>query len=86
MDHNQLEINPANSTVSPSINSSVNAVSLETEIPEVLYRGMKDFLGSNPKWDQYSLMSTAVANFLFQNGCTERAVTEKYLNDLFMRN
>ena len=58
-------------------------VSLETEIPEVLYRGMKDFIGSNPQWDQYGVMSSALANFLFQNGCGDRAVTEKYLNDLF---
>ena len=58
-------------------------VSLETEIPEELYRGMKDFIVSNPKWDQYGVMSSALANFLFQNGCGDRAVTEKYLNDLF---
>ena len=37
----------------------------------------------NPKWDQYEVMSSALANFLYQNGCTDRAVTEKYLNDLF---
>ena len=43
-------------------------VSLEAEIPEVLYKGMKDFIGNNPHWDQYRLMSSAFANFLFQNG------------------
>ncbi|WP_320674557.1 DUF2811 domain-containing protein [Prochlorococcus sp. MIT 1341] len=60
-------------------------VSLETEIPEVLYLGMKDFISSNPSWDQYRVMSSALANFLFQNGCGDRAVTESYLNDLFTR-
>ena len=60
-------------------------VSLEAEIPEVLYRGMKDFIGVHPQWDQYRVMSSALANFLFQNGCEERAVTERYLNDLFSR-
>ena len=60
-------------------------VSLEAEIPEVLYQGMKEFLGSNPRWDQYSFMSSALAHFLFQNGCEDRAVTERYLNDLFIR-
>ena len=60
-------------------------VSLEAEIPEVLYRGMKDFIGGHPQWDQYRVMSSALANFLFQNGCEERAVTERYLNDLFSR-
>ena len=42
-------------------------VSLETEIPEVLYKGMKEFIGNNPNWDQYRLMSSALASFLFQN-------------------
>ena len=59
------------------------SVSLEAEIPEELYRGMKKFICSNPQWDQYTLMSSALANFLFQNGCESRAVTEKYLDDLF---
>ena len=60
-------------------------MSLEAEIPEVLYKEMRCFIGTNPNWDQYSLMSAALANFLFQNGCADRAVTEKYLNDLFRR-
>ncbi len=59
------------------------SVSLEAEIPEALYRGMKKFIYKNPQWDQYTLMSSALANFLFQNGSGNRAVTEKYLNDLF---
>ncbi len=63
--------------------SNEASVSLEAEIPEPLYRGMKKFITKNPQWDQYSLMSSALANFLFQNGCENRAVTEKYLNDLF---
>jgi hypothetical protein len=60
-------------------------VSLEAEIPEVLYQGMKAFIGSNPAWDQYQVMSSALAQFLFQNGCSDRAVTERYLDDLFSR-
>ena len=59
------------------------SVSLEAEIPEELYKGMKDFIETNPQWDQYRLMSSALANFLFQNGSQDRAVTERYLNDLF---
>ncbi len=59
------------------------SVSLEAEIPEELYMGMKEFICLNPQWDQYTLMSSALANFLFQNGSEDRAVTEKYLNDLF---
>ena len=63
----------------------ISLVSMEAEIPEVLYRGMKDFIVLNPSWDQYQLLSSAIAQFLVQNGCTDRAVTERYLDDLFTR-
>ena len=59
------------------------SISLEAEVPEALYVGMKDFISSNEKWDQSKLISSAIANFLFQNGSEDRAVTEKYLNDIF---
>ena len=59
------------------------SISLEAEVPEALYVGMKDFIGTNPTWDQYRVLSSALANFLFQNGCDDRAVTERYLNDIF---
>ena len=84
MDLNQHQTTVALKTeASESCVSS--SVSLEAEIPEVLYRSMKDFIRTNPEWDQYKVMSSALANFLFQNGCEERAVTERYLIDLFMR-
>ena len=63
--------------------SDILPISLEAEIPEALYVGMKDFISSNNKWDQSKLISSAIANFLFQNGSDDRAVTEKYLNDIF---
>ena len=59
------------------------SISLEAEVPEALYVGMKDFISGNEKWDQSKLISSAIANFLFQNGSDDRAVTEKYLNDIF---
>ncbi len=67
--------------VIPTIN-----VSLEAEIPEALYLAMKQFISENPNWDQYRVISSALANFLFQNGSGDRAVTERYLNDLFALN
>ena len=78
------------STSTPHLTRSASAqahayVSLEAEIPEVLYRGMKDFIGDHPSWDQYRVMSSALAHFLFQNGSDNRAVSERYLNDLFMQ-
>ena len=59
------------------------SISLEAEVPEALYVGMKDFISGNENWDQSKLISSAIANFLFQNGSDDRAVTEKYLNDIF---
>ena len=59
------------------------SISLEAEVPEALYVGMKDFISGNENWDQSKLISSAIANFLFQNGSEDRAVVEKYLNDIF---
>ena len=83
MDLTQLENSVEIKEVSFPKASSNSCISLETEIPEVLYNELKEFICANPKWDQYEIMSSALANFLYQNGCVDRAVTEKYLNDLF---
>ena len=58
-------------------------VSMETELSETLYKTMKDFVLSNPTWDQYKLINSALATFLVQNGCTDNSVSEIYLNQLF---
>ena len=58
-------------------------VSLETELSETLYNTMKDFVLSNPTWDQYKLINSALATFLVQNGCTDNSVSEIYINQLF---
>ena len=60
-------------------------VSLEAEVPEVLFEGMRSFLQSRPDWDQYRVITSALAGFLFQNGCGDRCVAQHYLNGLFMR-
>ena len=85
MNRNHLERCHEMGSTERAAASKASYVSLETEIPEVLYRGMKDFIGDNPSWDQYRVMSSALAHFLFQNGCDDRAVTERYLDDLFIR-
>ncbi len=59
------------------------SISLEAEVPEAIYVAMKDFISMNDSWDQSKLISSAIANFLFQNGADDRSVTEKYLNDIF---
>ncbi len=60
-------------------------VSLEAEVPEALFDGMRAFLQSRPEWDQYRVITSALAGFLFQNGCSDRCVAQHYLNGLFMR-
>ena len=62
-----------------------HCVTLEAEVPEVLFQGMRRFLDSHPQWDQYSLMTSALAGFLFQNGCQDHHVTQHYLDGLFLR-
>jgi hypothetical protein len=59
-------------------------VSLEAEVPEALFEGMRAFLEGRPEWDQYRVITSALASFLFQNGCTDRCVSQHYLNGLFM--
>ena len=47
------------------------------------YEWVFDFVLSNPTWDQYKLINSALATFLVQNGCTDNSVSEIYLNQLF---
>jgi hypothetical protein len=61
------------------------SVSLEAEVPEVLFDGMREFISSHPHWDQYRVITSALAGFLFQNGCCDRSVTDAYLDGLFLR-
>ena len=77
------QINQINLTDKKFAECSSNKVSLETELSETLYNTMKDFVLSNPTWDQYKLINSALATFLVQNGCTDNSVSEIYLNQLF---
>ena len=61
------------------------SITLEAEVPEVLFLGMRSFLESHPQWDQYSVITSALAGFLFQNGCQDHNVTQHYLDGLFLR-
>ena len=54
-------------------------------MPELLYEGMRQFISNHPQWDQYRLVTSALANFLFQNGCSDQTVTQHYLNGLFLK-
>lgn len=60
-------------------------VSVENQFPEDLFDAMSGFIAGHPEWDQYRLIQSAVAGFLFQQGCKEPAVVQHYLNGLFRR-
>lgn len=60
-------------------------VSVENQFPEDLYDAMVVFIAGHSEWDQYRLMQSAVAGFLFQQGSKEPAVVQHYLNGLFQR-
>jgi hypothetical protein len=60
-------------------------VSIENQMPEDLFDAMREFIRCHPQWDQYRLMQAALAGFLFQHGCQERAVARHYLDGLFRR-
>jgi hypothetical protein len=60
-------------------------VSVVNEFPQDLYDAMRDFIAGHPNWDQYRLLQAAVAGFLFQQGCQDRAVARHYLDGLFRR-
>jgi len=87
MEFNQIETRveevKSNENLTCENDLDLLSISLEAEVPEALYLGMKDFISSNKKWDQSKLISSAIANFLFQNGSEDRSVTEKYLDDIF---
>ena len=58
-------------------------MNIETEIPEILFKEMKDFIESKSDFDQYTFLTSALNNFLYKNGCEDRRVAENYLNDIF---
>ena len=67
------------------VEAEAGSISLEAEVPEVLFDGMREFLRSHPQWDQYRLISSALSSFLFQHGCSDKGVSQHYLNGLFLR-
>jgi hypothetical protein len=60
-------------------------VSLEAEVPEALFEGMREFIRQHPHWDQYSVITSALAGFLFQNGSPDSSVKDQYLAGLFSK-
>ncbi|MFM7676151.1 MAG: DUF2811 domain-containing protein [Synechococcus sp.] len=65
--------------------SRVEPVRIDNEIPHDLGQAMGNFLASHPQWSEGRLLQAALAGFLFQHGCQERAVVRLYLDGLFRR-
>ena len=57
-------------------------MSLETEIPEVLFTEMQYFIESNSDLDRKKFINSALTEFLFQNGCQVKHLRESYLKYL----
>ena len=57
-------------------------MSLETEIPELLFSEMKDFIESSSDLDRQSFINSALTDFLLQNGCQVKQLKESYLKYL----
>jgi len=57
-------------------------MSIETEIPEVLFTEMNDFIDSSSDFDRQSFINSALTDFLFQNGCQVKELKESYLKYL----
>ena len=53
-------------------------MSLETEIPEVLFKEMKDFIESRSDFNRHSFVNSALTDFLLQNGCQIKHLEESY--------
>jgi hypothetical protein len=94
----ELNLEPGRAAVEPTAADQVVAeplaeadelllsrISLEAEVPEVLFDGMREFIRSHPQWDQYRLITAALASFLFQNGSRDACVAQHYLNGLVLR-
>ena len=53
-------------------------MSLETEIPELLFIEMNDFIESRSDLDKQSFINSALTDFLLQNGCQIKDLKERY--------
>ncbi len=53
-------------------------MTLETEIPEVLFTEMKSFIELSSDLDRQSFINSAITDFLLQNGCKVKHLKESY--------
>jgi len=54
-----------------------------SELPEPLSRQLEVFSSQRPDWTPERVLSGALSLFLLQNGVTDRAVSQVYLQAMF---
>ena len=53
-------------------------MTFDSEIPEVLFTEIKDFIESSSDFDRQSFINSALTEFLLQNGCQVTHLKESY--------
>ena len=53
-------------------------MSLEIEIPEVLFTEMKNFIDSSSDFDRQCFINSALTVFLLENGCKVKHLKQSY--------
>ena len=56
---------------------------LTEELPSPIVQHLKTFSEQRPDWTQARILSSALALFLLQNGVSDRAVSQVYLQAMF---
>ena len=56
------------------------------DLPEEISEHLQMFLVERPGWTQARILQSALSLFLLQNGVSDRAVTQLYLQAMFPEN
>ena len=58
-------------------------LSFIAELPAPISQHLETFVKQRPDWTQERILSSALALFLLQNGVSDRAVSQVYLQTMF---
>jgi hypothetical protein len=54
-----------------------------SELPAPIMQHLQTFVEQRPEWTQERILSSALSLFLLQNGVSDRAVSQVYLQAMF---
>jgi Protein of unknown function (DUF2811) len=63
--------------------SFIVIISSIAELPAPLSQHLQTFVEQRPDWTQERILSSALSMFLLQNGVSDRAVSQVYLQAMF---